>query len=494
MNPPRQILLATLGVVVVYTALLAAMDFHLCLNDFWAWSFFAARMDFGDAGTFQNGFMPPAFAVFLKLLGPSREIAGAFVLTLLSVLVAACAIGKIVLRNSTTGAAALAIAALALFPPFLQSGLTAGPDIVVASLVAIAVAIYWSEGCGLRGGLLAGAVLGLAVLVRSHALFAALGILVASALVDRKISRAAGGLVFGLLVGVMVQILVNLAAGEAAWSNTQAFNVHKMVYGMDWYAPVTPESSSIQSIIADEPALFFRQWAGALLRSGVWLLGPAVALIFGWHSRQTALLRLSGASLIAGALYTIPVSLGDSPRATVVISALIIPPVAILILELRRRRVAVPALAIAAVIAVGVVMGLRSDRQFLIHNFNQHNDFQILESRLASLGVNNAREVFTDDFDLYFRSIEGQRPLTKGGWGLIGIEGWAEQFPQLPTDDAAGFLESCRANGVRYLALTRKSRRLGSQFAILRYDPAAAGAQLVGEYGEFLLVAVPELP
>ena len=494
MTPPRQILLAVLGVVVVYTAVLAAMDFHLCLNDFWAWSFLASRMDFGDAASLQNGFMPPAYAIFLKLLGPSREIAGAFVLTLLSVLVAACAVGKIVLRIATPGAAALAIGLLALFPPFLQSGLTAGPDIVVASLVTLAVAVFWREGCDLRWGMLAGAALGLAVLIRSHALFAGVGILVASVLLDRRIGRAAGGLLLGLAAGAAVQIFVNLSAGEAAWSNTQAFNVHKMVYGMDWYAPVTPESASALSIIADEPALFIRQWAGALLRSGVWLLGAAMALIFGWRSGHVPLLRLSGASLIAGTLYTIPVSLGDSPRAVVVISALIVPPVAILILELRRQRVVVSALGIAAVLAVGVTMGLRADREFLVHNFKQHKDFQALELRLAAVGVDNAREVFTDDFDLYFRSIEGRRPLTKGGWGLIGIEGWAGQFPQLPTDDAEHFLESCRANGVRYLALTRKSRRLGSQFAILRYDPAAAGAQPVGESGEFLLVAVPEIP
>jgi hypothetical protein len=263
---------------------------------------------------------------------------------------------------------------------------------------------------------------------------------------------------------------------------------------MNWYEPVVPESASVFAIAGDEPALFLRQWAGAILRSGVWLLGPAMALIFGWRGGHSALLRLSGASLIAGTLYTIPVSLGDSPRAVVVISALIIPPVAILVRELGRRRVGVSALAIAAVIAVGVVMGLRTDREFLAHNFKQHKDFRALESRLVAAGVHDAREVFTDDFDLYFRSIDGRRPLTKGGWGLIGIEGWTEQFPQLPTHDAGGFLASCRANGVRYLALTRKSRRMGSQFAILRYDPAAAGAQPVGESGEFLLVAVPEIP
>jgi hypothetical protein len=299
MTPPRQILLAVLGVVVVYTAVLAAMDFHLCLNDFWAWSFLASRRDFGDVASLQNGFMPPAYAIFLKLLGPSREIAGAFVLTLLSVLVAACAVGKIALRIATPGAAALAIGLLALFPPFLQSGLTAGPDIVVASLVAIAVAVFWREGCDFRGGMLAGAALGLAVLIRSHALFAGVGILVAPVLLDRRIGRAAGGILLGLTAGVAVQIIVNLSAGEAAWSNTQAFNVHKMVYGMDWYAPVAPESASVLSIIADEPALFIRQWAGALLRSSVWLLGAAMALIFGWRSGHVPLLRLSGASLIA---------------------------------------------------------------------------------------------------------------------------------------------------------------------------------------------------
>ena len=78
MTPPRQILISSSLVAVAYAALLAAMGFHLCLNDFWAWSFLASRMDFGDAATFSNGFMPPAYALFLRALGPAREISGAF--------------------------------------------------------------------------------------------------------------------------------------------------------------------------------------------------------------------------------------------------------------------------------------------------------------------------------------------------------------------------------------------------------------------------------
>ena len=206
------------------------------------------------------------------------------------------------------------------------------------------------------------------------------------------------------------------------------------------------------------------------------------------------LARLAALSCIGGVLYVGPVSLGDSPRAMVVISLFVVVPVAGLLADLGRRRIAPASLGMAVVIAFGVVLGLRADRDFLAHNFSQAREFEAIEQRLGELGIEDAREVFTDDFDLYFRSIERQRPLTRGGWGLIGIEGWEEEFVQLPTDDLPGFLESCRVHGVRYLALTRRSRRLGPDFSTLRYDPDAAGVDSVGEYGEFRLLALPDQP
>ena len=169
-------------------------------------------------------------------------------------------------------------------------------------------------------------------------------------------------------------------------------------------------------------------------------------------------------------------------------------PVAGLVADLRRRRVDPTSLAMAAVVAFGLVSGLRADRAFWEHNLAQSRDFAEVERRLENLGVETAREVFTDDFDLYFRRIAEARPLTKGGWGLIGIDGWEEEFPQVATGSIPGFLESCRSHGVRYLALTRRSRRLGPDFPYLYQDPASAGLRSEGEFGEFRIFAVPEQP
>ena len=369
--------------------------------------------------------------------------------------------------------------------------MTAGPDIVVAALVAVTAWGFWWKPTSGPWAAVAGISLALAVLTRGHALLAGVGLLAASLLLERRISRSGGFVLAGMAVGLAVQVGINLAAGEAAWSNAQAFNVYKMVHGMDWYAPVMPADLSVAGVFLDAPVAFLRGWAGAMARAGIWLAGPAFAWWYARRSGLDALARPAALAFLAGVVYVIPVSLGDSPRAMVVLAGILIPPVAGLAVELGRPPVSGARLAGALLLALAAALSFRGDRAFLAHNFAQARDFAALEEALATRGARAARAVFTDDFDLYFRELEGQRPLTKGGWGVVGIAGWTEEFPQLPTGDRAAFLESCADHGVRYLALTRRSRRLGPEFSRFYYDPTAAGLTVLGEHGEFVLLELP---
>jgi 4-amino-4-deoxy-L-arabinose transferase-like glycosyltransferase len=480
-----------LGVVALYAAILGAMRFHLCLNDYWAWSFFASRLDFADPETLYNGFMPPAYAVFLKLAGPRLEVAAAFALTLLAVFVTVSVVANAAGRIAGRSAGLVAVLFVAGWAPFLESGLTAGPDIVVAGLIAVAAWCLWLHPLSAGARVLAAFALAIAILTRGHALLAGIALLAAPVLYERRWTRSTSVVAAGLLIGVLAQVALNLAAGQGAWSSAQAFNVYKMVHGMDWYAPVVPEGLSVLGVFRDAPVEFLRGWAGATVRAGVWLLGPAFAW---WYARREAdpeLQRFSALAVLAGLVYLVPVSLGDSPRAVVVLSGVVIPPVAVLFVRLRRASTSVPRLAGVLIVAMAVAISFRADRAFLAHNFGQARDFAAVEEALAALGPVQARQVFTEDFDLYFRGLEGQRPLTKGGWGLVGIEGWSDEFPQLDTSNRAGFLESCAAHDVRYLALTRRSRRLGQEFSRFYYDPTAAGLSVLGEYGEFVLLELP---
>lgn len=487
------------GVVVVaaYAAILASMRFHLCLNDFWAWSFLAQHSDLARAGSLQNGFIPPAYVLFLKALGPAAEIAGAFLLNLAAVVGSLLALVFLARRTGEQKAGWLAVVFLAVWPPFLQSALTAGPDIVAAALIAGAAALHWRVNRTARASLLAGALIGLALLVRGHALFAGLALVVAPVVLERRVDRSTGWILAGFSGGVLAQIALNLAAGAPAWETGQAFNLYKMVRGVNWYDPVRPESISVRALVVDDPGRFLWEWAGAFRRLGQWLLGPLLAWWWARRAGYPELGRMAGLGLIAGTLYCIPVSLGDSPRAAVTVGVVLLAPVAGLVATLRAQslpRVSLLPLLLALVLAFGITESLREDGRFLGHNRRQARDFACVEDLLRDQGARSAREVFTDDFDLYFRALEGQRPLTRGGWGVIGIAGWTDAYPQLPTEDVASFLVACRQTGVRFLALTRKSRGLGSEFAKLRYDAVAAGAEPIGECGEFLVVAVPPQP
>lgn len=483
-------LLSALTVGLLYLAILALLRFHLCLNDFWAWSFLASRASYADPSSFWNGFMPPGYVLFLKAIGPQRELAGAFALTLLGAAATAGATVAILRAAKQDAPAWVAVLLLAIFPPFLASGLTAGPDIVVTALVTGAALLHIADPSSRRRGLLAGLLLGLATLVRSHAAFAGLGILVGVAAVDRRLGRGGAALAIGLATGVAAQVALNLVTGHGPWANAQAFNVYKMVYGMDWYDPIDPASVSVGRILAEVPLRFLREWAGAFLRAGIWLAGPAMALLFARNRGRGGLARLAAIVLLAGLVYTVPVSLGDSPRTAVVLSALLVAPTAALVDGLRRAGPQPRTLLWAAVIAWGVVVSLGADLDFLRHNFRQSRDFAAVEAALRADGAQRARTVFTDDFDLYFRELEGRRPLTRGGWGLVGIEGWADTFVQLPIGSRSLFLESCREHGVRYLALTRRVRRVSPALLELRRAPEEAGLRPLGAFGEFVLVAI----
>lgn len=491
MSLARRHLLAALLLTAAYFAVLAAMDFHLCLNDFWAWSFLAGRVDLSDPSTLQNGFMPPAYVLFLAVIAPAREIAAAFGLNAVAVAATALATAVLGRRTGVRGAGIASLVLLAVFPPFLQSGMTAGPDIVMVALVAVAATLYWSTGSGVRAGLPAGLLLGLAVLVRSHALFIALGMVVARVGVDRRAGRVDLAVLVGLGLGLATQVALNLAAGEPAWANGQAFNVYKMVNGVDWYDPVRPENLSVVHIVGDAPLAFLREWAGATARAGAWLLGPLLVLAVVRDPGRRALRRLAGLALVAGVIYTVPVALGDSPRAAVVLSGLVLPPTAALLLLVRRRPRSPLAVLTVAVLAFGLVLGLRADRDFLRHNFRQARDFACVERSLHEAGATRAEQVFTDDFDLYFRQLDGRRPLTRGGWGVIGIEGWTDAYPQMPTDDATGFLDACRSHGVRWLALTHRARRMGPVMETFRFSPDRVGASVLATCGEFVILSLP---
>ena len=225
----RFVLTIAFSIVALYAALLGVLRFHLCLNDFWAWSFFASRIEFGDAASLYNAFMPPAYAVFLRIVGPSGEIAAAFAVTLLSVFAVAMAVGSVVRGVGVAGVVAMGGVLLALFPPFLQSGLTAGPDILVAALVSVAVVLHWAEPRSVRLTAFAGLILSLATLVRGHALIAGLALLLAPVIVDRRLDRADLVLLVGLAAAVLIQGGINLAAGEPAWSSGQSYlKVHRV--------------------------------------------------------------------------------------------------------------------------------------------------------------------------------------------------------------------------------------------------------------------------
>ncbi len=504
----RQLLWFVLFFVTGFGIILSSgfyTHFHVAGNDFWSPLYYGRHISWGQKESLYNGFYPIGYAFLVGQFPYSYAIQWSYILNALLAGLLTASIVSLASSTRSVPATALAFIFSLSLPIIFQYSNTVGPDIGAAALTACAIHLLWhntlaarEEGHSTLLAASAGICLGLAVLWRNHGIVSSAVILgvywIISGLrpIRYKLSIA------GFFMGVFsIQVVVNILSGHGPFETTQAFNMYKLFYGVDWTNPPAPADIAgftVWKPIMENPRGFivaYYPWF-RFLASFAWP-GIVCMLITPWKS---ALSKFGLFSALVMILYAIPLALGDSLRAPLTTIALFISPLAVGFFVLIERISAlsgpknwIPSLVTVLILAGSCLFTYRwlvSDWDFLQTNRAEHRIFSNVEQTLQAGGMLSPDQVFADRLDFYFPNQPPYLPRQIEGFFYSWVWGYSQEYPRLTNDSWAEFAAACREQGIRYLVLSPNSRYRGDFFPPI-YDhftePATLGLRFITQRG-----------
>lgn len=219
-----------------------------------------------------------------------------------------------------------------------------------------------------------------------------------------------------LLFPLVVLITVGRLTGLPLMENWQMFNLYKFFYGVDWYRMEDlSASASWQAFhpigtVVSRPDLLLRGMVRSLQSASFSLFFVFMTPLMGWLLFRQ---RIQGVLLASSALYTI-IMLPGLDRG--------IYPLWIMVflswMLMNSRSSALSAGKVQATVLLLVLAGS------VFHLVNEMNDQQQrnryireeMEPSLAALGVQQAGQILTDDFDLFLFRYDTIQLQTFNGW------------------------------------------------------------------------------
>jgi hypothetical protein len=434
----RPLLLWGLYAVAMLIVALRA-DFAILANDAFPLLFQAEQMSASYPRSWYNGFFPIGYPLLLKalLLFGRAHIDHLAVLTNIAAVAGLFYFGRRLFDrlDIPTEWKLIGLFTAALLPEMIRGVLSIRPDFLVV-VAAIAAFVFIAE----RKYLLAGTILGIGYLFRSHTL-----VLIGAAALVMAYSRewrSAMRILMGAAPWIVMQGILNMAAGESFLASSQGFNVAKLMYGVDWKTD-TQITNSAFSIIGDDPGLFLSAWAHHLIKE--WYL--LVILCVGILRVQTR--ELSAIAVI----YLVIVGTGGSPRGSLPVQPvggyvlLGIISARLSALDVRFPWLTSAAAAFITLATIGASLQAAGRSRARIERYDH------LARALDLNSPGAVRTVLTDDFSLYFPSLANAEPRVNGGWGVVGVPIYRERYPQFVARDSYTLRRKLIQEGVQYVVL-----------------------------------------
>lgn len=448
---------AVLWLAYAVVLLLASTRSHFAIlaNDTFPLLFQAENLSTTDPQSFYNGFFPIGYPLILKaLLFFGREhidVTGVILNIVLTFGLVWCLVKLFAGLDLDRWWAMLAASAALFLPEMVRAVLTLRPDLIVAVFAAGAFLCYRRERFDL-----AGLLLGVACLFRTHALALVISMVVVTVIFHGW--RPAMKCLLFSLPFVMMQGLVNLYAGEAFFASAQRFNIAKMIYGADWRQE-QHNIPSLKELIWEEPGALARAYFAHLLTEW-YLFVPLIAGIAIRATRELSLVAL---------LYLLAVGFGGSPRGSLPVQAIAIFSMAGVLAHLLRgssilaSRVIPLGFTIVIFIASAIVLyrsagraGARVER------------YAVIAKQLEIRSEMDAGRVLTDDFALYFPHPNNATPHVNGGWAPLGMPVYRDRIPQFMQSDASELRDSLAAHNVQWIVLHQPSKDPRLEQTVLR--------------------------
>lgn len=502
-------LIFTLGLCsAVWVTVGCLSNYQVSLNDFWGSFFLATHGSLRQPTSLTNGFFPVGYTWLLQLLPSSSLLAWAFLVNVCLAVTLLAGVGTLSMSTLGPGWSTCLVGLIALYPLMFRYAMTPGADIGAATFATLGGFLALHGVSVPRTGrmlacprvVVAGALLGLAALWRYHALVLGVAILLGAGAVRvlavNQLAMGMGSL--GLVYGA--QMALNTLAGRGVLETAEHFNVYRLTHGIDWWhLPSNIPTSSLQ-VILGSPMKFLHAYGAAVWHLLPYALTALVGSVFLPDAHQR---RVVKAIAIAMVMYIVIVGVAASQRA-----ALLLVPFAMWCAMLiaragsaiwRKHTVGVGRRAVMTGV-VGLVCTLQLGH-WLSVDYGQvkrvlaaARDFRAVEALVIENGGTDARQVFTDSFDLYFRDLEPHMPNRNGGWWQYDLSGYAERYQEAPLGSLDVFLAHCRVQGIGFLVLTPASEHLMTELgqlyhgALTRDEIRALGRS--GEWRVFRLATV----
>lgn len=469
-------------------------NFHVVGNDFWSVLYYGRHITWSQKESLYNGFFPIGYAFLIGKFPYAYVIQLAYFTNAILTGLAAASVTGIVATVGRLPVALFTLAALLITPIIFQYGNTVGPDVGAMAFLALAVYLLWkdrlsesSHSVPMRRSIAIGVSIGIASLWRSHAIVFALS-LVSLTFLFSGLQPIRGRLwMICSFVSVMaIQLLANLISGHGLLETGQTFNVYKFLYGIDWSQPPSEaviRSFSLVEAIRSNPRFFFSTYS---MTYGDLALYASPGLACFLVAPRGAIKEYGLFSALITLIYAVPIALGGSPRAPLILMVPFLSSLAFLIVALAERimtqtgpfkRLWEAGLALVLMLcAFQAGRWVLQDLDFLRKNYQEHRAFLSIERVLMAQGLTTSTQVFSDYYNFYLPNFPPYQPRFVGGWEEDWLWGYGQEFPSLPTDSWGHFVHASKEQGIQFLALSPSNVGCGKLF------PATAGGNEPGPY------------
>jgi len=458
-------------------------NFHVSLNDFWGVYYLSENLDINTPESFSNRFCPIGYTIFLKSLSFGNPIVAAHLMNIFFGLALLGGIAYLCVITVGPGWAMLCILILSILPKFCEYITIPGPDIGMAAFLTIGGALL------LRGSVImpkddrikrfiivGGIFCGLAALWRYHGLVVAFGLILFTAIVSRKVFRHFMLGFSSMMFVYAIQIFFNILSGRSPFETASSFNAFITIHGVDWRhvsQMVDKIPKSALAVILDSPSSFIQTYIYTVLRYLPFFI-PALLCVF--LLKKKIYVKIGMVISLTFILYVLVVSVGAgySQRVDIPLLSFTVYSIIVLLKFMRENYLVqkkvhkgTAIITLTAIFCVVIILF----SSFFMTSYREVKRRKMVNMRFLTIErilleegtVSHARQVFTDDFNLYFPHLRYFRPYLNGGWRRYDLHDYNEKYPDLAVDSVERFLDDCHKHNISHLVLTNRTRRLSRQ-------------------------------
>jgi hypothetical protein len=458
-------------------------NFHVGLNDFWGFYYLSENLDINTPESLSNRFSPIGYPIFLKLLSFGNQIVAAHLINIFFGLAMLGGIAYLCAITVGPAWAMLCVLILSILPKFSDYITIPGPDIGMAAFLTIggvlllrASVITPKDDRIKRLIIMGGIFCGLSALWRYHGLVMAFGLILFTAIVSRKVFRHFILGFSSMMFVYAIQIFFNILSGRSPFETASSFNAFISTHGVSWHNVsqiLDKVPKSVLAVIIDSPSSFIQMYIPNVLRFLPYFI-PALLCVF--LLKKKIYIKIGIIITLTFILYVLVVAVGArlSGRGDIPLLSFTVYSTVVLLKFMRenylvqkKENKSIATITLTAILCVVIILF----SSFFMTNYRQikqrrmaNMKYLAIESVLLEEGtVSHARQIFSDDFDLYFPHFTYYRPYLNGGWRRYDLSDYNEKYPDLAVDSVESFLEDCHRHNISHLVLTSRARRLSPQ-------------------------------